>query len=177
MKLEDRIARLEAIEAIKALKSRYFHACDRKQPEQVRACFAEGPIDLRYGRVGNFSDREEMVAVFTELACNDHIVEMHHGQNPQITLIDENHATATWGLYYHMIDTRRQTATQLGGLYDDDYRRIAGEWLITRSHYEVVSTRILDLSTDRVGVVFAGAVAPTHLDDPSAQADPSSRNS
>ncbi len=170
MSLEERIARLEAIEAIKALKARYFLACDRKQPALVRSCFAEGPIDLQYGRIGKFSDREQMIAVFTELACNEHIVEMHHGQNPQIRLIDENNAAASWGLYYYMIDTQRQVSTQLGGVYDDEYRRVAGEWLITRSHYEVLSTQILDLSQGQARVVFAGGAAPVHLDDPSMQA-------
>ena len=36
MNLEQRIARLEAIDAIKQLKARYFFACDNKQPELVR---------------------------------------------------------------------------------------------------------------------------------------------
>ena len=174
MTLEQRIARLEAIEAIKVLKASYFEACDRKQPDQVRACFAAGPIDLRYGRIGAFEDREQMIQVFTELACSDHIVEMHHGQNPQIEILDEDHAVATWGLYYYMIDTRRQTTTQLAGFYDDAYRRIDGQWLITRSHYEVVSTQIMELSGDAAVSVFAGGVAPSTLDDPGAQVDPAS---
>ena len=172
MTLEQRIARLEAIEAIKVLKARYFEACDRKQPDRVRECFAQGPIDLRYGRIGAFDDREQMIEVFTELACSDHIIEMHHGQNPQIEVLDETHATAHWGLYYYMIDTRRQTTTQLAGFYDDAYQCFDGQWLITCSHYEVTSTQILELSDQRVASVFAGGVAPATLDDPSEQRDP-----
>jgi len=172
MTLEQRIARLEAIEAIKSLKARYFHACDNKQPEQVRACFAPGPIALDYGRVGEFSDREQMLDAFTRLACSDHIVEMHHGQNPQITVIDEDAATATWGLYYYLIDTRQQTTTQLAGFYDDRYRRLEGQWLISASRYRVSSTQVLDLSGDQLRAVFAGAEAPRELDDPEKQAPP-----
>ena len=168
--LEQRIARLEAIEAVKQLKYRYFRACDRKQPEVVRACFAPGEIDLQYGRIGNFSHRDDMVAVFSELACQDHIVEMHHGQNPEVTLVDADNATATWGLYYYMVDTRRNVVTQLGGFYDDAYVRIDGEWLISRSHYEVSSTAIYNLADGPVQTVFAGAAAPAELDDPSEQA-------
>ena len=84
-----RLYRLEAIEEIKQLKARYFHACDTKQVDLVRACFAEGEIDLRYGRIGHFTDREQLVSVFSELACHEHIVEMHHGQNPQVTVLDD----------------------------------------------------------------------------------------
>ncbi|NND68297.1 MAG: nuclear transport factor 2 family protein [Halioglobus sp.] len=168
--LEQRIARLEAVEAVKQLKYRYFRACDRKQPEVVRACFAPGEIDLQYGRIGNFSSRDDMVAVFSTLACQEHIVEMHHGQNPEVTVVDPDNATATWGLYYYMIDTRRNVVTQLGGFYDDAYVRINGEWLINKSHYEVSSTAIYNLADGPVQPVFAGAAAPVELDDPSAQA-------
>ena len=170
MTLEQRIARLEAIEAIKMLKARYFHACDTRQPDLVRACFAPGPITLDYGRVGQFSNRDDMLAVFTRLACNEHIVEMHHGQNPQITIHSETDASAVWGLYYYLIDTRQQTATQLAGFYHDDYSCIDGEWLITASHYRVSSTQALDLSGDQVRAIFAGAEAPRELDDPERQA-------
>ncbi len=170
MTIEQRLARLEAIEAIKQLKARYFHACDTKQPDLVRECFAPGPVDLRYGRIGEFGEREQMVAVFTELACHDHIVEMHHGQNPQIEVLDEDNARATWGLYYYLIDTRQQTVTQLAGFYDDGFVRIDGQWRINRSHYDVVSTQIFDLTDGLARVIFAGGEAPRELDDPGKQA-------
>ena len=170
MSIEQRLARLEAIEAIKQLKARYFHACDTKQPDLVRECFAPGAVDLRYGRIGEFSEREQMVAVFKELACHEHIVEMHHGQNPQIEVFDEDNARATWGLYYYLIDTRQQTVTQLAGFYDDGFVRIDGQWLINRSHYDVVSTQIFDLTEGLARVIFAGGEAPRDLDDPAKQA-------
>ncbi|MCM2330955.1 MAG: nuclear transport factor 2 family protein, partial [Pseudomonas sagittaria] len=44
MNLEARIARLEALEAIQRLKHRYLNACDLKQVESIRDCFAEGEI-------------------------------------------------------------------------------------------------------------------------------------
>ncbi|MCR9105901.1 MAG: nuclear transport factor 2 family protein [Gammaproteobacteria bacterium] len=170
MSIEQRLARLEAIEAIKQLKHRYFHACDTKQTDRVRDCFAEGVIDLRYGRIGEFSDRQQMLAVFTELACQDHIIEMHHGQNPQIELLGEDRATGIWGLYYYMIDTRRNTATQLAGFYEDEYAFVDGQWRIVKSHYEVTSTQILALEDSAVKALFAGASAPLSVDDPAKQA-------
>jgi len=168
--LEQRLSRLEAIEAIKQLKARYFHACDSKKPEAVRDCFSPGKIDLRYGRIGNFSDREQMLTVFTELACQPHIVEMHHGQNPCIEIQDADNATGIWGLYYYLIDTRRQTVTQLAGFYHDAYVRQGGQWRITQSYYEVTSTQIFDLSEGMARAIFAGAAAPAELDDPGQQA-------
>jgi hypothetical protein len=168
--LEQRLARLEAIEDIRQLKARYFHACDNKQPDVVRECFAVGKIDLRYGRIGNFDDREKMLAVFTELACQPHIVEMHHGQNPRIEVLDADNATGIWGLYYYMIDTRRQIVTQLAGFYDDAYSRSDGQWRITRSSHVVTSTQIFDLTEGLARLIFAGSAAPVELDDPGKQA-------
>ena len=168
--LEQRLARLEAIEDIRQLKARYFHACDHKQPDVVRECFAAGPIELRYGRIGNFDDREQMLAVFTELACQPHIIEMHHGQNPRIEVQDADNATGVWGLYYYLIDTRRQIVTQLAGYYEDAYARRDGQWRIIRSCYEVTSTQIFDLTEGLARVIFAGGAAPVALDDPGKQA-------
>lgn len=170
LSLEQRLIRLEAIEDIRQLKARYFHACDTKQPDVVRECFAPGAIELRYGRIGNFDNREDMLAVFTELACQPHIVEMHHGQNPRIEVQDADNATGVWGLYYYLIDTRRHVVTQLAGFYEDAYVRSSGQWRITRSRYEVTSTQVFELSEGLARVIFAGRTAPVELDDPSRQA-------
>ena len=168
--LEQRIAKLEAIEAIKSLKFRYFAACDNKRPEQVRSCFADGEVDLRYGRIGDFRSADDMVAVFTRLACVEHIVEMHHAQNPCVTVHSPAEASAEWGLYYFMIDTNQQTATQLGGSYDDEYRCINGDWKITKSVFTLSSTLITELSEGLAKLVFAGRTAPSEIDDPNRQA-------
>lgn len=168
--LEQRLARLEAIEAIKQLKARYFHACDTKQVDLIRECFAPGEIVLRYGRIGEFTDREQLVEVFSELACHDHIVEMHHGQNPRIEVEDAVNASGHWGLYYYLIDTRQQTVTQLAGFYQDAYVCVDGQWLISKSEYQVASTQIYNLSEGLARVIFAGSQAPAELDDPGKQA-------
>lgn len=170
MNVEQRLARLEAIEDIKQLKYRYFYACDTKQPDLVSECFSPGEIELHYGRIGEFDSREQMVEVFTELACNEHIVEMHHGQNPRIEIQGQNNAAGQWGLYYFLIDTRRQTVTQLAGFYDDAYVQIDGQWKICKSSYQVNSTQIFDLGEGLARVVFAGGAAPLDLDDPGRQA-------
>lgn len=168
--LEQRIARLEAIESIKQLKYRYFYHCDQKKPEAVRACFADGPVKIEYGRVGNFETADAMVDVFARLACAEHIVEMHHAQNPQITIESDTEARAIWGIFYYLIDTQQNITTQLGGFYEDRYRRVNGEWKITATRFDVKSTQILAMHDDRVQSVFAGAQAPAELDDPTKQA-------
>ena len=104
--------------------------------------------------------RDALVAVFTELACHEHMVEMHHGQNPRIDLADAASARGIWGLYYHLIDTRTRCVTQLGAYYEDEYRKIGGRWLISSTVCTVNSTHVSDLSERVAKLVFAGRSAP-----------------
>jgi hypothetical protein len=170
MNLEQRIARLEAIEAIKQLKAKYFLACDNKQPTVVRSCFVDGDMVIDYGRVGSFTNADDMVAIYTKYACGEHIVEMHHAQNPQIEIISDTEASASWGLYYYMIDTHQNSVTQLGGFYEDEYRCEGGEWKISSTSYRVTSTQLMDLSEGMAKVIFTGKEASVEVDDPSRQA-------
>lgn len=169
--LEQRIQALEDIEAIKQLKHRYFLCCDRKQPQAVRDCFVDGPMTIDYGRIGVFDNADAMVEVFERLACQEHIVEMHHAQNPQIELTSPTTAKATWGLYYYMINTHDDSVTQLGGCYDDEYTRVDGHWKISATRYTVTSTVLLSMASDTVRSIFAGGAAPAAIDDPSRQAE------
>ena len=168
--LEQRLLRLESIEAIKQLKHRYLRACDNKDPAAVRDCYVEGGIELDFSRVGSFANRDELVEVFATLACQPHIVELHHAQNPEIELEDENHASGHWGLYYFLINTRDNVTTQLGGYYRDRYRRTAEGWRICASSFTVTSTLICSVEEGRQKLVFMGAQASPELDDPGTQA-------
>lgn len=168
--LEQRVARLEAIESIRQLKVRYLDACDRKQPADVRACFVDGEMLIDYDRVGTLGNADELTALFERFGCEPHVVEMHHAQNPQITVHDSDNASGRWGLYYHLIDTRTSTVTQLGGYYEDEYRRVAGEWKISATRFRVTSTQIMDLAEGLAKPVFAGVRAPADLDDIERQA-------
>ena len=162
--LESRIARLEAIEAIRQLKARYLSACDQKDLEGIRDCFLDGDVVIDFDRVGRFQSAEELLAVFRQYGDLPHIVEMHHGQNPQITVLGADHASATWGLYYHLIDTESNSVTQLGGFYEDEYRMQTGDWKISTTRFRVSSTLILDLADGVARSRFAGRAAPAELD-------------
>ena len=151
-----RLRAMEDLEAIRALKARYFHCCDQKDPQGMRECFAPGEVLIDYGSVGVFHERDQLVEVFERLGCVDHIVELHHGVNPQIAITDEHHASARWGLHYQQIDTRMRTLTQLGACYDDSYRKIDGAWKIASTRCVVNSTLVLDLGEGGVKPVVTG---------------------
>lgn len=139
MSLEARLARLEALEAIRLLKHRYLNACDLKQVEVIRDCFAEGAINIDYGPVGTFTDRDGFVALYREMACHERVIDMHHGANPEIELLGENEAVGRWALYYFNLDGETGATRQLAGLYEDRYRRIDGAWKIVETVFRAHS--------------------------------------
>jgi len=151
-----RVARLEAIEAIKLLKARYLTACDRKQGDVLRDCFADGPVVIDYGPVGSFNHRDQLVAIFEKIACNDHVFDIHLGANPQIQILDASHAQGSWGLYFFQIDAATNKMMQLAGYYDDRYQLIDGEWKIVECRFQHYSVQLMTLAEGLHKVQFAG---------------------
>lgn len=139
--LEQRIARLEALEAIRQLKHRYLNACDLKDVEAIRACFAAGPVLIDYGPLGVFRERDSFVALYQELACHARVIDLHHGANPELELLAEDEAEGRWALWYFNLDGESGMTRQLGGFYEDRYRLLDGRWQIVattfRAHSEV----------------------------------------
>jgi hypothetical protein len=150
-----RLQRLEDIEAIRLLKARYFHACDRKDTTTLRDCFVTGPLLIDYGAIGRFTTREEFLTVYEALACHPHIIDMHHGQNAQIEWLSPESARAVWDLYFFQTNTQAGTFTQLAGSYHDRYEKRDGHWQITETLFQPTSTLVLDTIDDRLRKVLS----------------------
>lgn len=161
VRIESRLQALEDIEAIRALKARYLFSCDRKDPTGMRACFVDGAVDIDYGAIGRFDSADALVKVYVEIGCHEHMVEMHHGVNPQISIADADTANGTWSLHYCLINTRDGTMTQLGGYYEDGYRKVGGQWLIAKTHFFATSTLVLQLGVEGIKTLFSGRQPPT----------------
>lgn len=157
--LEQRIQRLEDIEAIKQLKAKYLHSCDTKNIDGIRECFAEGDIVINYGAIGEFSDRESFIALFQSMACNDAVNDMHHGQNSQITWHNADSASALWDLYFYQVNTDTQNLTQLAGSYHDKYVKKGGQWVIIETLFNVTSTVVSNITEEGTKIIFAGKSA------------------
>ncbi len=134
--LHRRLRRLEDLEAIRKLKARYLNACDMQDPERAKECFADGEVLIDMGHIGVFRHRDEFAALYRAAGCHPHVLDMHHGGNPEIEFIDDDHARGLWALDYRNINTRDKTVTFLSVIYHDEYARIGGEWKITKSRSE-----------------------------------------
>lgn len=159
MMTNERLDRLEAILAIQQLKARYLAACDAKDCDSFRACFADGAVAIDYGPIGQFDNADALTAVFREIGCQAHMLEWHHASNPQIELLSADHARGRWSLHYQLIDTREQTLTQLGGEYADEYRREADGWKMTATRFSPRNRLQLSLGAQAIATLAAGRAA------------------
>lgn len=154
--LEQRLMALEDTEAIRSLKARYLACCDAKDPAGMRACFVDGVVAIDYGVIGTFDRADALVEIFKQIGCHPHMVEMHHGVNPQITVNSADHAGGRWGLHYQLINTNDNTLTQLGAYYEDEYRKTAAGWKMSATKCVVTSTLVIKLGADAVQAMVIG---------------------
>lgn len=134
--LEERIARLEAIEEIKALKHRYLRACDAKRPDEFRDCFVAEGATIDYGpQVGRFEDADGIAEVFGRIALrrvDDRVVilDMHHAVHPEISVLSETEATGAWTLRFRQVNLVDRTERVSAIEYADRYVVEDGAWRI-----------------------------------------------
>lgn len=138
--LERRVGALEAADAIRALKHRYWRACDTKDPAAFRDCFVAEGADVDFGPMGRFDDADGITEVFRQVALARRadgrpvVLDMHHGMHPDIHVVDATHATGRWTLRFRQLNLVDDTETVAAIEYDDDYVVEDGRWRIRRSH-------------------------------------------
>lgn len=159
--LEERVAALEAVEQIKALKYRYLRACDRKDADAFRDCFVAEGASMDYGPTGSFEDRDALTEVFRSvgLAMADGryvVLDMHHAMHPVIELLGDGRAKGAWTLRFRQVDRVAGTESVSAIEYDDRYETEDGRWLIRSSHVTVLWRIARPLPE---GVAFQGRFA------------------
>lgn len=156
-----RLAALEDKEAIRALKARYLRACDLKQPDVVRECFAEGAIRIAYENFPEFTDRDAFVDVYRQMGCQPGVYDIHHATNWEIDLASTERATGKWSLNFRTILTGPRQVVRLAVEYEDVYEKRDGRWLIV----ETIS-RVTSMLTEQIGE--DGSVTVVALPEPPA---------
>lgn len=127
--LEERIDRLESMQAICALKAQYCTYCDNNyDPEGISSQFID---DGRWNgeSFGSYVGRKDIADFFrrisTKIAFAGHLV-----TNPNITFQDSDHATATWRLFEPVswVENGVKDSRLILAGYVDHYVRESGVW-------------------------------------------------
>lgn len=127
--LEERIRALEDKDAVMKTKARYLTGCDTSNWDMVMSTFAkECTADLR--PFGLCVNREGVNYFFTKHIPSVLPFMMHRITNVVIDVTDETHAKLN--CYFDVPCTHKETnqAVTITGIYNDDFVKENGEWLI-----------------------------------------------
>jgi hypothetical protein len=143
MTLEERVSRLEAIEAIRRLKARYAHAADAKYTEDHRRrpqeeidriarvqadCFTADAVWEGGPQWGGATGREAIYAMVRRSVWS---MTMHYLLMPDIEVTGQA-ARATWYQWQVGTWTEGERPILMAATTEDEYRMEDGEWRISR---------------------------------------------
>lgn len=141
--LERRLHRLESIELIKQLKSRYVRACDLKNPEEIRDCFLpDAEIDFT---IAKWDNRDDFVEYYVRWGTPKSKIDIHNAVNGVVDITGPDSATGVWSLYYYGINTDNGFGLQGGSTYWDDYVFRDGRWWIKKCLNKVYSSLTMQI--------------------------------
>lgn len=154
MDLEQRIARLEAIEAIKQLKAHYAEVCDDGyDPDGMYPLFTEDAVWEAPGVFGRFDGRDAICEFFRGVSAPISWA-LHYTDAPRIVVEDDlKGASADW--YIFMPATIDNAPVWLMATYSDRYRNEGGTWKF--EHVAVTIQRLTPFDQGWVKVPMIGA--------------------
>lgn len=130
-RLEQRVAKLEAVEEIRHLKLRYGQLCDAGYPvEPILEMFTDDAVWDGGETFGAFHGKDEIRRFFQGI--DDEVDFAVHYMIGDAVVVDDDlvHARGTW----HMFEAATMRvdsvpeAMWLAAVYDDRYRREGGRW-------------------------------------------------
>ena len=141
--MEPELKRLLTREAIRDLRLRYCHYLDTNRMDAMAGLFTEDAIcqvDRGIWR-GRAAIRDGLAAAFAAYDIHQRGAYpfLHAVSNHWIDVLDEDRAEGR--CYLIDFDTSRPASVNpllLLGVYADEYRRVDGQWLISRTRLDVV---------------------------------------
>ena len=139
----DAVQKLVEIEAIKQLKGRYQRSVDTKDWDLMRSVFAPNATSVYSDGKYTFEDRDAIIQFLKDgLGDPARVQSMHHAHTPEIEITSETTAVGTWYLEDFVISELPSEGAPDGtvmhgtGIYHDEYVKIEGEWVISKTGYE-----------------------------------------
>lgn len=124
---------LVALEEIKRLKYRYLRCLDGKEWDEFTETLSPA-VSAKYGKFV-FDDRDQLVKFMRKHMGRMDMLTEHHCGHPEID-IDGDTARATWQLSDTVLMPEAGYLLRGAAVYHDEYVRVDGRWLISRTGYE-----------------------------------------
>lgn len=130
--LEKRIRALEALEAIRKVKYKYFRCLDQgRWDELADDCFAVN-AEVDFGDLGVFHGREALRTFYKDKIGPAFTMCVHQGHNPEIELTSEVTAHGLWQLEAFAVMAGTNRGYWIAGCYDEEYAVEDERWKISK---------------------------------------------
>ncbi len=126
---------LVVIEEIKRLRYRYARFLDQKDWAGLESCFAAHATASFAGGAYTFSHRSDILRFIQDTAGLPTVLGSHHFHHPEIDLLADDEATATWAMADRVLLTDLDLVLEGAAYIEDRYERIDGRWVIAATAY------------------------------------------
>lgn len=138
--LMKRVQRLEDIEAIKSLQAKYWRCLDTKEWDEMGECFPpKFHTFLNNGRVvyDHYEGDDGLRKYYEDNMPAEAMISQHNGHTPEIVVAEDGKtAHAKWYLHDFLIIHPTNYNVRGTAIYDIDYGKFDGVWLITDIGYQ-----------------------------------------
>ena len=135
MTLEERITRLEDIEAIRSLQARYQRCLDTRDFNGLSECFTEDVVSS-YGNGSMSYNGRSAVLDFLRGAMTLNMPSSHLIHGGEIDVKDTSSASAKWYLEDFLLHRKFMLKLHGASIYDVDYVKKDGLWKIRAIGYK-----------------------------------------
>ena len=126
------------IEKIKQLKARYLRGLDTNDWETFASTMTADCRGRYNGGKLSFDSRDAIVDYMRDNLSGDKILTLHQGHQPEIEIVDDSNARATWYLQDIVLVLEAGIRLYGSAIYSDVYSKVDGEWLISETGYQRV---------------------------------------
>ncbi len=132
MNVED----LLEIEQIKRLKYKYLRCLDQKLWDDMGDVLTEDAVAAYSGGAYSFDGRDEIVKFLRDSMGAENFLSSHRCHHPEIDITGPDTATGVWALDDVVIMLEWDLTVRGSAFYTDEYRKVDGEWKISRTGYK-----------------------------------------
>ncbi|MCC6225226.1 MAG: nuclear transport factor 2 family protein [Microthrixaceae bacterium] len=147
------LASLLEHEAIKALKFAYLRCLDQKRWDEMYELFVpDGAVSAYSGNKYRYEGRDAIIDFLKRNMDRPALHTSHHVHHPEIELLGEDLAAATWAMEDVNIDVDYDFYMVGRGFYEDRYRKIGDRWLIELTGYKRLFETFQPLSGNQINM-------------------------
>lgn len=133
--LEQRIQRLEDIEAIRCLQAKYQRCLDTRDFDGLAECLAPDVTTSYDGGKMSYQGREQAIG-FLRKVMTSNLPSSHLIHGGEIEISGSNDATAKWYLEDHLLHRKLFVKLHGAAIYDVRYVKSDGIWRISSIGYQ-----------------------------------------